>query len=65
MCVRQIRRRSGVRIATSGPTATHLLNGLYDAKLDYQPIVAIVTRTSRHAAKAQQGQKMDIPVMNS
>ncbi len=28
--------------ATSGPGAVHLLNGLYDAKLDHQPVVAVV-----------------------
>src|SRR3954447_18959427 len=32
----------GVCIATSGPGAIHLLNGLYDAKMDHQPVVAIV-----------------------
>lgn len=32
----------GCCIATSGPGAIHLLNGLYDAKLDHQPVVAIV-----------------------
>ena len=32
----------GVCLATSGPGAIHLLNGLYDAKLDHQPVVAIV-----------------------
>ena len=32
----------GVCISTSGPGAIHLLNGLYDAKLDHQPVVAIV-----------------------
>jgi pyruvate dehydrogenase (quinone) len=32
----------GVCAATSGPGAIHLLNGLYDAKLDHQPVVAIV-----------------------
>src|SRR3954467_9277334 len=31
-----------VCMATSGPGAIHLLNGLYDAKLDHQPVVAIV-----------------------
>ena len=35
----------GVCIATSGPGAIHLLNGLYDAKLDHQPVVAIVGQT--------------------
>ena len=32
----------GVCLATSGPGAIHLLNGLYDAKLDHQPVVAII-----------------------
>src|SRR3954447_10426956 len=32
----------GVFLAPSGPGATHLLNGLYDAKLAHQPVVAIV-----------------------
>src|SRR5947209_4564292 len=32
----------GVCLATSGPGAIHLLNGLYDAKLDHQPVVALV-----------------------
>src|SRR5947208_16222609 len=32
----------GVCMATSGPGAIHLLNGLYDAKLDHQPVLAIV-----------------------
>src|SRR4051794_8386618 len=34
--------RVGVCMATSGPGAIHLLNGLYDAKMDHQPVVAIV-----------------------
>ena len=33
---------AGICLATSGPGAIHLLNGLYDAKLDHQPVVAIV-----------------------
>lgn len=37
--------RVGVCLATSGPGAIHLLNGLYDAKLDHQPVVAIVGQT--------------------
>src|SRR5205085_4023860 len=32
----------GVCLATGGPGAIHLLNGLYDAKLDHRPVVAIV-----------------------
>src|SRR4051812_24045523 len=33
--------KTGVCLATSGPGAIHLLNGLYDAKMDHQPVVAI------------------------
>jgi pyruvate dehydrogenase (quinone) len=33
--------RPGTCLATSGPGAVHLLNGLYDAKLDHQPVLAI------------------------
>jgi pyruvate dehydrogenase (quinone)/pyruvate oxidase len=33
--------RIGVCLATSGPGGVHLLNGLYDAKLDHQPVLAI------------------------
>jgi len=36
----------GVCICTSGPGAIHMLNGLYDAKLDHQPVVAIVGQTA-------------------
>src|SRR5918996_916290 len=39
----------GVCLATSGPGAIHLLNGLYDAKLDHQPVVAIVGQQARSA----------------
>lgn len=38
--------RVGVCMATSGPGAIHLLNGLYDAKLDHVPVVAIVGQTA-------------------
>jgi len=43
----------GICLATSGPGAIHLLNGLYDAKLDHQPVVAIVgqRRASPSAAR--------------
>ena len=37
----------GVCMATSGPGAIHLLNGLYDAKMDHQPVVAIVGQQAR------------------
>ncbi|HEV7235029.1 MAG TPA: thiamine pyrophosphate-binding protein, partial [Ktedonobacteraceae bacterium] len=32
----------GVCLVTSGPGAIHILNGLYDAKMDHRPVVAIV-----------------------
>src|SRR3954453_22914971 len=41
--------KPGVCVATSGPGAIHLLNGLYDAKLDHVPVVAIVGQTNRTA----------------
>ena len=40
---------AGVCLATSGPGAIHLLNGLYDAKLDHQPVLAIVGQSVRAA----------------
>ena len=43
----------GVCLATSGPGAIHLLNGLYDAKMDHQPVVAIVGQSSRQAIGRQ------------
>ena len=45
--------RSGVCMATSGPGAIHLLNGLYDAKLDHQPVVAIVGQQARAGDRRQ------------
>ena len=39
----------GVCLATRGPGAIHLLNGLYDSKLDHQPVVAIVGQSARAA----------------
>ena len=41
----------GVCMATSGPGAIHLLNGLYDAKMDHQPVVAIVGQQAQHGAR--------------
>src|SRR2546423_14827821 len=48
---------AGVCMATSGPGAIHLLNGLYDAKLDHAPVVAIVGPQKRMSlgAEDQQG----------
>ena len=39
----------GVCIATSGPGASHLITGLYDARLDHMPVLAIVGQQSRDA----------------
>ncbi|QWV97495.1 thiamine pyrophosphate-requiring protein [Geomonas nitrogeniifigens] len=50
----------GVCIATSGPGAIHLLNGLYDAKLDHQPVVAIVGQQSTQALGADYQQEVDL-----
>src|SRR6266446_4373306 len=41
----------GVCLATSGPGAIHLLNGLYDAKLDHAPVVAIVGQQDRKSTR--------------
>src|SRR5712672_1510793 len=50
----------GVCLATSGPGAIHLLNGLYDAKLDRQPVVAIVGQQARTALGAHYQQEVDL-----
>jgi pyruvate dehydrogenase (quinone) len=50
----------GVCLATSGPGAIHLLNGLYDAKLDHQPVVAIVGQQKRAALGGNFQQEVDL-----
>jgi pyruvate dehydrogenase (quinone) len=50
----------GVCLATSGPGAIHLLNGLYDAKLDHQPVVAIVGQSPRSAIGGSYQQEVDL-----
>lgn len=50
----------GVCMATSGPGAIHLLNGLYDAKKDSQPVVAIVGQQSRLAIGGDYQQEIDL-----
>src|SRR5256885_11056395 len=50
----------GVCIATSGPGAIHLLNGLYDAKLDKQPVVAIVGQQKRMSLGSDYQQEVDL-----
>jgi pyruvate dehydrogenase (quinone) len=51
---------AGVCLATSGPGAIHLLNGLYDAKLDHQPVVAIVGQQARSALGGDYQQEVDL-----
>jgi pyruvate dehydrogenase (quinone) len=50
----------GVCMATSGPGAIHLLNGLYDAKMDHQPVVAIVGQQARQALGGHYQQEVDL-----
>ncbi len=50
----------GVCLATSGPGAIHLLNGLYDAKMDHQPVVAIVGQSARSAIGGNYQQEVDL-----
>src|SRR5262245_24448592 len=50
----------GVCLATSGPGAIHLLNGLYDAKLDHQPVVAIIGQQRRAALGGHYQQEVDL-----
>src|ERR1019366_6387675 len=50
----------GVCVATSGPGAIHLLNGLYDAKMDHQPVVAIVGQQARAALGGSYQQEVDL-----
>jgi pyruvate dehydrogenase (quinone) len=51
----------GVCLATSGPGAIHLLNGLYDAKMDRAPVVAIVGQSARSAIGGDYQQEVDLP----
>jgi len=50
----------GLCYATSGPGAIHLLNGLYDAKMDHVPVVAIVGQQARTALGAHYQQEVDL-----
>lgn len=50
----------GVCMATSGPGAIHLLNGLYDARLDHQPVVAIVGQQARISLGGNYQQEVDL-----
>ena len=53
----------GVCLATSGPGAIHLLNGLYDARLDHQPVLAIVGQQPTTALGASYQQEVDLPTL--
>jgi len=53
----------GVCLGTSGPGAIHLLNGLYDAALDHQPVVAIVGQQSRMALGSRYQQDVDLQTL--
>jgi pyruvate dehydrogenase (quinone) len=50
----------GICLATSGPGAIHLLNGLYDAKMDHQPVVAIIGQQARAALGGDYQQEVDL-----
>jgi pyruvate dehydrogenase (quinone) len=54
---------AGVCLATSGPGAIHLLNGLYDALLDHQPVVAIVGQQARAALGGSYQQEVDLQTL--
>jgi pyruvate dehydrogenase (quinone) len=53
----------GVCLATSGPGAIHLLNGLYDAKLDHAPVLAIIGQQSRMALGGSYQQEVDLQTL--
>src|SRR3954454_23117532 len=53
----------GVCLATSGPGAIHLLNGLYDAKLDHQGVVAIVGQQARASLGSDYQQEVDLQTL--
>ena len=50
----------GVCVATSGPGAVHLLNGLYDARKDHMPTVAIVGQQARKSLGTDYQQELDL-----
>ena len=56
-------RSVGVCLATSGPGAIHLLNGLYDAKLDHQPVVALVGQSATTALGSSYQQEVDLQTL--
>lgn len=50
----------GVCLATSGPGAIHLLNGLYDARMDHVPVVAIVGQQASSSIGSDYQQEVDL-----
>ena len=53
----------GVCLATSGPGAAHLINGLYDARMDHMPVLAIVGQQARTAIGAHYQQELDLQAL--
>jgi pyruvate dehydrogenase (quinone) len=53
----------GVCIATSGPGAAHLITGLYDARMDHMPVLAIVGQQARSALGGHYQQEVDLTAM--
>src|ERR1700743_3331591 len=53
----------GVCIATSGPGASHLLTGLYDARMDHMPVLAIAGQQARNALGGHYQQELDLQSM--
>src|ERR1051325_10160864 len=50
----------GVCLSTGGPGAIHLMNGLYDAKLDHQPVVAIIGQQAQEGIGGSMQQETDL-----
>jgi pyruvate dehydrogenase (quinone) len=53
----------GVCMATSGPGASHLITGLYDARMDHMPVMAIAGQQARAAVGGHYQQELDLPSM--
>src|SRR5581483_2917947 len=53
----------GVCLATSGPGASHLITGLYDARLDHMPVLALAGQQARAAVGGHYQQELDLVSM--
>src|SRR6202012_1333910 len=53
----------GVCIATSGPGASHLITGMYDARMDHVPLLAITGQQARNALGGHYQQELDLVSM--